>query len=267
MMKVDRYKCAHVSLKSFPEPQIPSFDEINDKILATIEECKENDIKCIFLEVSQNYANVLGFAVQQGFNFHHVSDDSLCLTKKLKPANIPNYATHQVGGGALVLTKDLKRVLMVQEKNGQLQNMWKPPTGKVELGEKIGEGICREIFEETNVKGEFIGIVGYRERFPWIYGLNDIYFVGVMIAESEDSQMDTEEIARIRWFELDEYTSLSNKEKIFPVYKQIINKIKQCSTIDEIRKFCLVETELDYSDFNQKGYMFLSSAIFDDKSQ
>ncbi len=265
-MKVDRYKCAYVSLKPLPDQQTNHVDEVNDKILATIEQCKENDIKCIFLEVAQSYANYVGFIVQQGFSFHHVSNESLCLTKQLRKSNIPNYATHQVGGGALVLTKDLKRVLMVQEKNGQLQNMWKPPTGKVELGEKVGEGISREVFEETQVKGEMLGIVGYRERFPWIYGLNDIYFVGIMIAESEELQMDHDEIAHIRWFDLEEYTALQNKEKIFPIYKQIINKIKKCNSIDEIRKLCLVETELDYSDFDQKGFMFLSSAILGEKT-
>ena len=51
-----------------------------------------------------------------GFEFHHTQSDRIVLTKWLHPTDenkMPGFATHYVGVGGLVISKDRSRILAI----------------------------------------------------------------------------------------------------------------------------------------------------------
>ena len=45
--------------------------------------------------------------------------------------------------------------------------MWKLPGGLVETGESLEEASLREVWEETGVKCDFKGVLGFRELLKY----------------------------------------------------------------------------------------------------
>jgi ADP-ribose pyrophosphatase YjhB (NUDIX family) len=61
----------------------------------------------------------------------------------------------------LVLTED-ERYLVVKKRYGGLKGKWSFPAGFVEEGETLDEAAVREVWEETGVEAEVIGVIGIR---------------------------------------------------------------------------------------------------------
>ena len=128
------------------------------------------------------------------------------LTKWIDPAEsskLPGFASHYVGVGGLVFSKDRKRLLCIKELRGPYK-MWKLPGGLVETGESIEEAVKREVWEETGVKTSFTSVLGVRELVKSsLFGQPDLYFVCMLEAESEQIAIQSEnEIAEAGWIEL-----------------------------------------------------------------
>lgn len=89
------------------------------------------------------------------------------LTKWLpnEPSKMPGYASHYVGVGGLVLSKD--RVLAIQETKPTSPGIWKLPGGLVDPGESIQDAAVREVWEETGVNTLFKSVLGFRELLNW----------------------------------------------------------------------------------------------------
>jgi 8-oxo-dGTP diphosphatase len=51
--------------------------------------------------------------------------------------------------GAIILKRD--RVLLVERARSPLQGYWSLPGGVLETGERLEEGVCREVLEETGL--------------------------------------------------------------------------------------------------------------------
>jgi len=51
--------------------------------------------------------------------------------------------------GAIILKRD--RVLLVERARAPLQGYWSLPGGVLETGERLEEGVCREVLEETGL--------------------------------------------------------------------------------------------------------------------
>lgn len=260
---VDRFNCASIALNA-PELKALSNEDFKDTLKCTITACEGQKIKCVFVHLATENSYLVDPTVQLGFRFHHVSsDDKLCLLRELQKANIPRYATHQVGGGAFVLSPDLRRVLLVKEKNGNIGHMWKPPTGKVEAGETIEQGICRELLEETGVTADFLGVVAFRERFPYTYGVTDLYFIGLLVAKSEAITTDPTEITEAGWFTLAEFAGFAYSEQIHSSYRRIAQKLEQCGSVEDVKRLVFQMESIDYSKQNQTGVMYTAKAFFD----
>ena len=260
---VDRFNCAMVALNA-PELKTLSVEDFKSTLTSTITACEGQKIKCIFVHLATENSRLIDTTVQLGFSFHHVtSDDKLCLLRELQKANIPRYATHQVGGGALVLSPDLRRVLLVKEKSGNIGHMWKPPTGKVETGETIEQGVRRELAEETGVSADFLGLVAFRERFPATYGITDLYFVALLVAKGEATTPDPEEIADAGWFTLREFADFNYTEQIHLSYRRIARKLEQCGSLEEVKRLTFQMDTLDYSKQNQTGVMYTARGFFE----
>jgi 8-oxo-dGTP diphosphatase len=67
-----------------------------------------------------------------------------------------------VGVGAVIIEED--RVLLIKRGQAPLKGEWSLPGGALELGETLEDGICREVFEETGLIIETIGVVEVVDR-------------------------------------------------------------------------------------------------------
>ena len=57
-----------------------------------------------------------------------------------------------IGVGAVIVDGD--RVLLVRRATDPLKGEWSVPGGMLELGEKLRDGVCREVLEETGLTVE-----------------------------------------------------------------------------------------------------------------
>ena len=112
---IDVYKCANINYRDIPKSiSTPDFKEL---LHSTQISCQNDNVKSIFLAISQQDSHLVETAVSDGYTFHYVQDNALFLYKKLFPNHIPNYASHHIGTGGAVLSKDLKLILAVKGKN------------------------------------------------------------------------------------------------------------------------------------------------------
>jgi 8-oxo-dGTP diphosphatase len=54
-------------------------------------------------------------------------------------------------------------VLLGERGKGALAGMWSLPGGHVEPGERVADAACREVFEETGIVAEILGLVDLHE--------------------------------------------------------------------------------------------------------
>ena len=66
--------------------------------------------------------------------------------------------------GAVVFRED--DVLLVRRGRAPLKGCWSIPGGKVEYGETVDDAIHREVFEETSIRCDIIGLIDIFEALP-----------------------------------------------------------------------------------------------------
>ncbi len=69
-----------------------------------------------------------------------------------------------IGVGAIVIYDN--NVLLVKRGNPPCRGCWAIPGGHVEYGESIYDAVLRELFEETSIRGEPLGIIYIDEILP-----------------------------------------------------------------------------------------------------
>jgi len=67
-----------------------------------------------------------------------------------------------VGVGAIILKRD--RILMAQRGKEPLKGWWSLPGGALETGERLADGVRREVREETGLEVRPLGILEVFER-------------------------------------------------------------------------------------------------------
>ena len=67
-----------------------------------------------------------------------------------------------VGVGAILLKRD--RILMAQRGKEPLKGWWSLPGGALETGERLADGVCREVREETGLEIRPLGVLEIFER-------------------------------------------------------------------------------------------------------
>ena len=98
------------------------------------------------------------------------------------------------------------KILLVKEARGSYQGRWSLPKGRVELGEDTETAVIRELYEETGVQGEIIGLAAVRstlnKQMPAVFICYDVHVL------SKSGHIDTEEISDCKWFSLSELKNL-----------------------------------------------------------
>jgi 8-oxo-dGTP pyrophosphatase MutT (NUDIX family) len=123
------------------------------------------------------------------FKIHHAKQDHVVLTKWLvkdTPSKIPCYSTHNLAVGGVVLSPCKSKILVVKENNKNLMHFWKFPGGVMDEKETIEQAAVREVWEETGIKADYIGILGFREQLNFRFGQGDLYFTCLMQAKNSD---------------------------------------------------------------------------------
>ena len=109
---LDQYKCLYITLL---EPF--KFKDLQSKIESLITSYKnqEKKVNLIFLKIPQKYSELFHPLIESGYSLHFVKDEKLCLHKKIKPdKQIPTFATHHIGVGGIVFSKDFQKVLILK---------------------------------------------------------------------------------------------------------------------------------------------------------
>ena len=188
-------------------------EEFTNALDESLESWKESNIRGCWVKVPIANASYVPIVVSRGFHFHHAEKEYVMLTKWL-PENeenkLPAAATHHVGIGAFVTrinpTDENKRdVLMVQELRGPAagRDLWKLPTGLLDVGEDVPEAAVREVMEETGVKAEFVSILSARHSHGTHFGRSDMFFVVALRALSDELIRCPKEIEKVEWKDLE----------------------------------------------------------------
>jgi 8-oxo-dGTP diphosphatase len=181
-------------------------------------QCWQQQYQLIWLELPSRFAAFIAPALQQGFVYHHCQPERLMLVKKLRnDSYLPLAATHSIGVGALVWSPS-GQVLMVKELPlaGEKPGYFKLPGGMVEQKEHLASAVEREVLEETGVVAQFHSVLGMRHHHRGQFGASNLYIVCQLYAQSTALCAGENEIADLRWFDVDAYlqdekASLYNK--------------------------------------------------------
>jgi len=101
------------------------------KLQATLETAQELHKSAMWIDIDISRSNLISQAAQLGFQYHHASGKKANLCKWLiegQESRIPEYATHQVGVGAMVINPVKDEILVVREARNNYRP-WKIPGG------------------------------------------------------------------------------------------------------------------------------------------
>ena len=221
------------------------------RLHATITTAKSLGKSAIWMTIPLSHGHLLPSASELGLTYHHATGREATLCMWLKDdieSLIPEYATHQVGVGAIVIRRKSKNhattttynddddeLLVVREARNNYRP-WKIPGGLAELGEGLDEAAVREVYEETGIYCRFVGVLGMRHTHAMQFGRSDLYFMCRMEAvPNEDGSMpeptpQAGEIEACRWLPLREFKNMvmsEDKNVGHPMMAQIMKVVDQ----------------------------------------
>jgi len=194
-----------------------SIEDFRHHLHATIVACKELNKKSLWIQVPMSQARYIEACTDiPGLEFHHAEGDTVHLALWMKEDienKIPEYATHQVGVGAIVVNSR-DEILCVRELRKNFRK-WKIPGGLAELGEQLDEAAIREVKEETGIDCRFKNVLGFRHTHGLQFGRSDMYFVCKLEPIEDDGSLQQPvaqegEIAAAAWVPLLEYKDMIN---------------------------------------------------------
>ena len=107
------------------------------------------------------------------------------------------------------------------------------PGGHVDPGETLSTACVREIFEETGIKTEFQGILGFTEFQRRRWGLNDVYFLCLLKPLSFEIDLCQNEIEEAIWYDIDEYLKKDSSNPFFANLKRMIGFVSEAKKNDQ----------------------------------
>lgn len=200
---VDRFGGVSVELQGFRELA----DEFAWLLERSVREWKRQGLRVAWLKIPRDGSHLIPDALAVGFDFHHCEPAYVMLTRRLAVrGDFPSCASHYVGAGGVV-TSDGGELLVVLEAHEALERpkAFKLPGGLVEVGERIEDGVMREVLEETGVHTRFEGLVGLGHVSSWFQHKPSLYFVCRLTPLSRRIEVDEVEIAEALWMPVEEF--------------------------------------------------------------
>lgn len=174
--------------------------------------------KLVWLEIPLERVDLVPVAALKGFTYHHAYDRYVMMLKRLEEeAFVPNYSTHYIGAGGIVINRRNEILVVRERRNGVGSGSFKLPGGHLHEEEHVADAVVREVREETGVETLFVSLVCFRHQHGYRHGKSDMYFVCRLEPLTTHIVMQDEEIAECVWMSLDTYlnagsVSLFNKE-------------------------------------------------------
>ncbi len=137
----------------------------------------------------------------------------------MNEVEMKNCCECSLGAGAVLLCNDT--VLLVRRGKGVKKGWWAIPGGYVEPNELITDAVKRELFEETEVSADLVGLIGVRNRLIRKHDENSIYFIFLMKTDDPTIKIDNEEVIEAGFFSLDEVKELSD---ILPLCRLVVTE-------------------------------------------
>ena len=178
-----------------------------ERLAASLAAWRGEERRLVWLQIPQAAAALVPVAAGAGFSFHHAEPGMVMMTLPLQAdAYIPHYATHNVGGGGVVMDAE-RRLLVVNERfrRDRSKPYYKLPGGSLDPQEDLAQAVEREVAEETGIRAEFQGVVCVRHRHQFRFGRSDFYIVCRLRPLTSALQRDPREIEECRWMPVDEY--------------------------------------------------------------
>ncbi|PKF60794.1 DNA mismatch repair protein MutT [Psychromonas sp. psych-6C06] len=200
---MDDYNGVVIEKQALPDSETEFVVQFNDML----SDVKAQGKQLVWFTLSIKQAAFIHLATQAGFVFHNCLEDEITLILRIqKEAYAPFVPTHSIGAGALIFNQQ-QQILVIREKLASNPG-FKLPGGHIELGEKISEAIVREVFEETGVHSEFVGLQGFGSKKSFRFGKSNIYFLCRLNALSEQINIqDIDEIAEAKWCDVSEFVN------------------------------------------------------------
>ena len=123
---------------------------------------------------------------------------------------------YSLGVGAVVVNRG--RVLLIKRASGAKAGWWAIPGGYVEPDETIDQAVSRELYEETGLRAEILGLVAVRHRIHASGCDNSAYFIFLMESAEMSFELEPEEVSDADFFSLDEINELP---MLLPLCKRV----------------------------------------------
>jgi 8-oxo-dGTP diphosphatase len=130
-----------------------------------------------------------------------------------------------VGVGAVVIDGD--RALVVRRATEPLKGQWSIPGGMLELGEKLRDGLAREVLEETGLEvevGEVLDV--FDSIFPDAEGRTQYHYVLIdyRCTVRGGTAKAGSDVSEVRWVSSGELERLEMKEVTVRVIRKGLNQ-------------------------------------------
>lgn len=228
------HNSATISVPSNPDDDThfhpTTFPKLLENTVTALRDMKKSSV---WVEVPMSRARLLEDMQDLGFEFHHAEGTVAKLNLWLRedmPSKIPEYATHHLGVGAVVINSR-EEILCIRELR-QNYMPYKIPTGLSERGESIAEAAEREVLEETGIQTKFDSILSFRHTHGMAHDRSDIFFVCRLHPLEENGRIPTPvpqacEIAEATWLPLSEYRDMIDgaNGKGHPMMSFVMNQI------------------------------------------
>ncbi|MBU1669096.1 NUDIX domain-containing protein [bacterium] len=184
------------------------------KLHMLIKEAHKQEKNLIWIDLERQQAQHIAMALESGFEFHNCEPHRVTLTYSVKAdAYIPVAPTHTVGVGAVVIN-NANELLMVRDRIHTSNSLYKLPGGMLEHGDKLSDGVEREVWEETGIESKLIKMVSLLNAHPHRFNKSNMYIVFHLEALSTKiNVIDTHEIEEAIWMPLDEFFSHEEMSK------------------------------------------------------
>jgi ADP-ribose pyrophosphatase YjhB (NUDIX family) len=130
-----------------------------------------------------------------------------------------------VGVGAVIVNND--RVLVVRRATEPLKGQWSIPGGMLELGEKLREGLAREVLEETSLEVEVGDVLDvFDSIFPDADGRTQYHYVLIdyRCTVRRGEAAAGSDVSEVRWVRSEEMDGLGMKEVTIGVIRKALER-------------------------------------------
>ena len=211
-----------------------SKENFRERLKQTLHVCRSQQRSSLWIEVPMSHASLIEEMQEFGLTLHHAQGTTASLNVWLMNGIsnlIPEFATHHVGVGALVVNSR-NEILCVRELRNNFRP-WKLPGGLSDLGEDIPEAACREVLEETGIHCTFSSIISFRHTHNMAHGRSDLYFVCKLLPTEHVDENDgspviptpvpcEEEIEAAAWVPMEDYKAMINGKDGHPMMRHVM---------------------------------------------